>query len=181
MKYKTLDYFLNKIEEPNAARCKTLFIDFQERFKSAPGSLRKHQAWKGGYIHHIEETMNLGHMIYKEMNAFRKLPFTFSDVALVLFLHDLEKPFRYVPSKKDFKNDLEKHEFIESLIKKYKIKLNANHKNALQYIHGEGDSFHRTKRIQKPLAAFVHCLDTMSARIWFDEPKKYKCSNQLQS
>jgi len=172
MKYKNLTYFLNQIDEPNASKCKKLFVDFEARFKTSPGSLRKHQAWKGGYIHHIEETMNLGHMIYKEMSAFRKLSFSFSDVLLVLFLHDLEKPFRYVPTKKEFGNDIEKHSFIESLIKKYNIKLTASHKNALEYTHGEGDSFHRTKRIQKPLAAFVHCLDTMSARIWFDEPKK---------
>ena len=174
MKYQNLNYFLEKIEEPNASRCKKLYKDFEDRFKSAPGSLRKHQAWKGGYIQHIEETMNLGQMIYKEMNEFRKLTFSFADVILVLFLHDLEKPFRYVPTKKEFKTDIEKHEFIQSLIKKYKIKLTANHKNALTYIHGEGDSFSRTKRIQKPLAAFVHCLDTMSARIWFDEPKNKK-------
>ena len=172
MKYQNINYFLNKIDEPNATRCKNLFGDFKERFEASPGSLRKHQAWKGGYIHHIEETMNLGLLIYTEMSAFRKLPFSFSDVVLILFLHDLEKPFRYVPTKKEFGTDIEKHDFIESLIKKYKVKLNAHHKNALEYIHGEGDSFHRTKRIQKPLAAFVHCLDTMSARIWFDEPRK---------
>jgi hypothetical protein len=172
MKYQTLSYFLNKIDEPNASKCKKLFTDFKERFEVSPGSLRKHQAWKGGYIHHIEETMNLGQMIYKEMNRFRILPFSFSDVVLILFLHDLEKPFRYVPTKKEFGTDIEKHSFIESLIKKYKIKLKPDHKNALEYIHGEGDDFHRTKRIQKPLAAFVHSLDTMSARIWFDEPKK---------
>ncbi len=172
MTYKHLSYFLSKIDEPNSTRCKQLLTDFEERFKAAPGALRKHQSWKGGYIHHLEETMNLGEVFYKKMNDFRKLPFSFSDVVLILFLHDLEKPFRYVPTKKEFGNDIEKHDFIESLIKKYKIKLTANHKNALQYIHGEGDDFSRTKRIQKPLAAFVHCLDTMSARIWFDEPKK---------
>lgn len=172
MTYKRLSYFLKKIDEPNASKCQKLFEDFKERFEVAPGSLRKHQAWKGGYIHHLEETMNLGQAFYQKMNCFRKLPFSFSDVVLVLFLHDLEKPFRYTEPKIEFKNDIEKHDFIESLIKKYKIKLNANHKNALQYIHGEGDDFSRTKRIQKPLAAFVHCLDTMSARIWFDEPKK---------
>ncbi len=117
MKYQPLSYFLKHIDEPNASRCKNLFTDFQERFKASPGSLRKHQAWKGGYIHHVEETMNLGAMMYKEMNLFRKLPFTFSDVLLVLFIHDMEKPFRYVLPKKEFRNDVEKHEFIESLIK----------------------------------------------------------------
>ena len=174
MRYYSLDYFLEKIDEPNNKRCKKLLMDFKERFQASPGSLRKHQAWKGGYIHHIEETMNLGTVLYKQMNQFRTLPFSFSDVLLVLFLHDLEKPFRYVPLKKEFTNDIEKHQFIESLIKKYKIKLSVNHKNALMYIHGEGDAFHRTKRIQKPLAAFVHCLDTLSARVWFDEPKDRK-------
>jgi hypothetical protein len=171
MQYKKLDYFLKKIEGPNSFKCQKLFEDFKERFKASPGALRKHQAWKGGYIHHLEETMNLGKAFFEKMNSFRELPFSLSDVILVLFLHDLEKPFRYVPTKKEFFDDIEKHNFIESLIKKYKIKLNLNHKNALQYIHGEGESFHRTKRIQKPLAAFVHCLDTLSARVWFDEPK----------
>jgi hypothetical protein len=171
MKYYTLNYFLNKIDGSNREGCKNILIDFKDRFELAPGSLRKHQAWKGGYIHHLEETMNLGFVLYQEMNRFRTLPFSFSDIVLILFLHDLEKPFRYVPMKNEFKNDKEKHDFIESLIKKYKIKLSANHKNALTYIHGEGDEYHRTKRIQKPLAAFVHCLDTLSARVWFDEPK----------
>ena len=172
MQYKNLNYFLNKIDKPNSINCQKLYKDFELRFEVAPGALRKHQAWKGGYIQHLEETMNLGKVFYEKMNSFRKLPFSLSDVILVLFLHDLEKPFRYVPMKKEFFDDIEKHNFIESLIKKYKIKLNSNHKNALQFIHGEGDSFHRTKRIQKPLAAFVHCLDTLSARVWFDEPKK---------
>ena len=97
------------------------------------------------------------------MNTFRKLPFSFPDVVLILFLHDLEKPFKYIEPKTKFESDNEKHAFIDSLIKNYKIKLNGNHKNALQYIHGEGDDFSPTIRKQKPLAAFVHCLDTMSA------------------
>jgi 23S rRNA maturation-related 3'-5' exoribonuclease YhaM len=174
MKYQNLKYFLNKIDEPNRGKCKRLLGDFKERFTVAPGALRKHQAWEGGYIHHLEETMNLGQAFYEKMNSFRKLPFSLSDVILILFLHDLEKPFRYVPVKKEFAHEMEKKDFINSLIKKYKIKLTANHKNALEYVHGEGNDFHRTKRIQKPLAAFVHCLDTISARVWFDEPKKSK-------
>ena len=172
MTYKSLSFFLSKIEKPNGERCRQLWHDFRERFELAPGALRKHQAWKGGYVHHLEETMNLGMAFYKQMDSFRALPFSFSDVVLILFLHDLEKPFRYVPTKKEFGNDIEKHDFIESLIQKYKIKLSASHKNALAYVHGEGNDFSRTKRVQKPLAAFVHCLDTISARVWFDEPRK---------
>lgn len=172
MRYEHLTFFLNQIDETNGERCRRLWYDFRERFELAPGALRKHQAWKGGYIHHLEETMNLGMVLYKQMDSFRALPFSFSDVILILFLHDLEKPFRYVPMKKEFGSDMEKHDFIESLIKKYRIKLSVSHRNALAYVHGEGDDFSRTKRVQKPLAAFVHCLDTISARVWFDEPRK---------
>lgn len=170
MNYLTIHQLLDFIDEPNRAACIHLYEDNKERFTQAPGSLTKHQAWKGGYIDHLEETMNFGCNLFKMMNEFRALDFTVSDIVLVLFLHDLEKPFRYVEPKIEFQGDEEKEKFIESMIEKYQITLNDIQKNALEYIHGEGDGYSRTERIQKPLAAFVHICDTASARIWYNEP-----------
>lgn len=171
MQYKTIDKLLDLIDEPNRSACRVLMEENLERFKMSPGSLIKHQAWPNGYIQHLEETMNFGVGLFEMMNDFRKLDFTISDVILVLFLHDLEKPFRYVEPKKEFLNDEEKKKFINEMVGKYEIVLDENHINALQYIHGEGDEYNRTERIQKPLAAFVHVCDTISSRVWFDCPK----------
>lgn len=162
---------IGQIDLLNKAKCLKLLDDNKARFEEAPGSLSKHQAWKGGYIDHLVETMNIASGIYQFSTIGRGLPFTLSDVVLVLFLHDLEKPFKYVEPKTHFDSDHDKKIFINSLIDKYEILLNEDQKNALKYIHGEGSDFSPTERIQSPLAAFCHICDVFSARIWFDYPK----------
>ncbi len=171
MIYKNLNHFLNLIDEPNKLACLQIFNDNKERFEIAPGSLTKHQAWPGGYINHLEEAMNIGLGMFEMMNTFRKLDFTLSDALLILFLHDLEKPFRYIEPKQEMNTEKEKKNFVQTIIDQYSIVLSDNHKNALQYIHGEGDDYSRTENVQKPLAAFVHLCDATSARIWPEYPK----------
>ncbi len=172
MNYLNLKQLINLIEEPNRDFCINLLNENEKRFKDSPGSLTKHQAWVGGYIHHLEEVMNFGCELFSLMDSRRKLDFSISDVILVLFIHDLEKPFRYVEPKTEFHSDEEKKLFIKGIVDKYGIILSENHKNALRYIHGEEDEYSRTERIQKPLAAFVHICDVASARIWFDYPRQ---------
>ncbi len=173
--HENLIALMDRIDEPNRSACRKIYEDHKERFEAAPGSLTKHQAWPGGYIGHVEETMNFGKDLFALMNSNRPLDFSLSDALLVLFLHDLEKPFRYVESKREFHSDDEKEDFIEKMIGKneggYGFELTEAHRNALRYVHGEGDDFSRTERVQKPLAAFVHMCDVASARIWFDYPK----------
>ncbi len=163
--------FLNQIESPNKERCMRLLEDNSVRFKKSPGSFVKHQAWIGGYVDHLVETMNMAVILYRCVENGRSYPFCLSDVILVLFLHDLEKPFKYVEPKTVFHSEQEKRVFINELIKKYKIILTEDQKNALMYIHGEGLDYSPHKRIQSPLAAFCHICDVFSARIWFDYPK----------
>ncbi len=170
MEYRSITQLLEFIDEPNKSSCKRLWVDYQERFRISPGSLTKHQAWVGGYVGHLEETMNFGISLFHMMDGYRKLDFNISDIVLILFIHDLEKPFRYVDPKIEFHSDVEKKDFIEGKIKEYGIELSENHMNALRYIHGEDEHYSRTERVQKPLAAFVHVCDTVSARIWFDYP-----------
>lgn len=172
MTYKHLDQFLNLIDEPNQSACMHIINDHKDRIQKSPGSLTKHQAWEGGYINHLEEAMNVAYNMFEMLNSFRPLDFTLSDALLILFLHDLEKPFRYVEPKEELNTEKEKKEFVQTFIDKYGISLDENHKNALHYIHGEGDDYSRTVNVQKPLAAFVHLCDTVSARIWPDYPKR---------
>lgn len=182
--HENLNTLIDRIDEPNRGACKRLYEDHKERFDQAPGALTKHQAWPGGYVDHLEETMNFGRDLYALMGSQRPLDFSLSDALLVLFLHDLEKPFRYVETSREFHSDEDKENFIESMLGKgerrhgtghdaaYGFELTDAHRNALRYVHGEGDDFSRTERIQKPLAAFVHICDVASARIWFDYPKR---------
>jgi hypothetical protein len=60
---------------------------------NAPGSTKNHQAWEGGYIDHITEVMNIAHWLYT--SSPRPLPFGLADALEVLFLHDLEKPWKF--------------------------------------------------------------------------------------
>jgi hypothetical protein len=39
--------------------------------------------------------MNIAIELYKNLGSHRPLPFSLSDVLLILYLHDLEKPWKY--------------------------------------------------------------------------------------
>ena len=157
---------INLISPANRSKCLQLFEDYRIRFQKSQGSKSKHQVWEGGYIDHIYESMEFGIGLYELITKTKKLlPFELSDVAIVLFLHDLEKPFKYVAPKKVFKTDESKKKFIDKLMKKYGIALSDNQKNGLKYIHGEGDDYSPDVRVQLELSAFCHICDVYSARI----------------
>lgn len=170
--YESLIELISFIDKPNRFRCHKILRDHGDKIQKAPGSLTKHQAWGGGYKDHLEETMNFAIQLYKLMQEQRILPFSISDALLVLFLHDIEKPFKYTSQTEILDSETEKWLFLEQIVQKYKFELTDDHWNALKYVHGEGKDFHREKKIQGPLAAFVHICDTVSARIWYDYPKR---------
>lgn len=157
------------IKEPNRSICLRCVEDNKDRFEKAKGSAAKHQAWPGGYLDHVIETIEIAQSLYLSLELKRSLPFKFSDVVLTLFLHDLEKPWKHVENGVKF-NKSEAKTFRINKIKEYNLQLTDEHWNALEYVEGEHD-YHPTKRKQGPLAAFIHCCDVISARIWFDEPK----------
>lgn len=75
------------------------------------------------------------------------------------------------PVRTELAGDPEYHS-AKIIAKRLKFPLTKIQLNALTYVEGEKNDYHPSKRIMNPLAAFVHCCDTISARIWFDEPKK---------
>lgn len=136
--------------------------------QTAMGSNHNHQAWVGGYLDHVRETMNVAIWLYE--TSPRDLPFTLGDALLVMLLHDAEKPFKGVygpwPTKQD------RRDFRDSLIRNSGIVLTQEQENALRYVEGEYDDYSNTERKMGELAAFCHCCDILSARLWHDKGRE---------
>lgn len=148
--------------------------------RAAAGATHNHQAWLGGYLDHIRETMNIAVALYSSLENRRSLPFTLSDTLLVLFLHDLEKPWRRLPDGArgaglgDRAWDLDSHrgkqEFRLAMAADHGIQLSTEQENAIDFIEGEGGRYSSERRSMGRLASFCHVCDTLSARLWFDHP-----------
>ncbi len=92
--YLDMTSLLHLIDDPNRTNLWAIVRDNQERFTKAAGSSHNHQAWEGGYLDHVTEVMNLACQLYKTLNSLRKLPFELQEALEVMFLHDIEKPFK---------------------------------------------------------------------------------------
>lgn len=154
-----------------------LMREYRNEFTTAPGGLSKHQYWRGGYADHVHEVMSLGFVLYKQLAKYRSLPFTLSQALYVLFFHDLEKIFRFSVDKngKPLETTLAKDSRYQNalaIMVRMKIPVTTEEANALRYTHGENQDYHPSRRIMNELAAFVHCCDTLSARLWYDFPGK---------
>src|ERR671920_1720748 len=93
--YLTFDQLLQWVDEPYRSAFRRLLTEHGELFKSARGSSHNHQAWAGGYADHVREVMNTAIVLYDALARLRPLPFSLSDALVVLFVHDLEKPWAY--------------------------------------------------------------------------------------
>jgi hypothetical protein len=121
--------------------------------------------------------MNLAIMLHPILTALRVLPFSLSDALLVLYLHDLEKPWRQGFGSPElavgFDLDVaeQRHAFRLHLAERSGLLLDDAHVNALDFVEGEGPRYSPEERLMQPLAAFCHVCDTLSARLWFDHPE----------
>lgn len=176
--YLAVDELLELVFGPNKQACQKLLEDNRELFESAPGSSHNHQAWRGGYLDHVTESMNIAVVLYRALNSLRPLPFSLSDALLVLFLHDLEKPWKYywdengnIASYNMSKED--RKWFREGKMKEYGIRLTPEQEHMLKYVEGVRDSEYTPgERTMEPNAAFVHMCDLLSARLWHDQPSE---------
>jgi hypothetical protein len=175
--YVTVQEALGEVDEPNRAACLRLLAEHDKALRCAAGASHNHQVWPGGYLDHVAETMNLAITLYPTLAALRPLPFSLSDALLVLYLHDLEKPWRQgiAPPGLAIGFDLnvseQRHEFRLWLAQRSGLVLNDSHVNGLDFVEGEGTRYSSAKRLMGPLAAFCHMCDTLSARLWFDHPR----------
>lgn len=176
--YFNLNELIGMIDAPNLNICQKFLDENEDLIKIARGSSYNHQAWEGGYLDHLTETMNIAVLLYGSMNNQRELEFSLSDSLLVLFLHDIEKPWRFIKTESGWiynSNLMNKEKqvwpFVCEKINEYGFVLTENHWNGIKYVEGEKRDHMQERRVNRPLAAFAHLCDTISARIWYDYPE----------
>lgn len=179
-KYFNFEEIFQFVDEPNRTGCLELLAKNDVLFKTARGSTHNHQTWVGGWYDHTLECVNYAYYLYKFDESFgRPLPFSLSDAILIMFLHDLEKPWRLevmedgtvrnrpgLDTKEAFK------QFREDKLVEYGITLTPYQLNGLTYVEGEIADYSSKRRVMNELAAFCHKVDVWSARAWYDYPKK---------
>lgn len=175
--YQLFPEIFEQIEPPQREPSIKLFTNYHHEMRSARGSSYNHQAWPEGYLDHVAETMNIARELYDLLKNLRPLPFTLSEALVVLYMHDLEKPWKHVlnadqsvslhPELADKSTHL-----AFKLIKAEEVGLVLNDAqlNALKYVEGEGNDYSREKPVMQPLAAFCHMNDVASARLWPEYP-----------
>jgi hypothetical protein len=104
----------------------------------------------------------------------------------VLFLHDIEKPWRsLLVDGKPVRNadgSLAVHPelagkparkaFAERKLTEFGIEFSPRQQNAWQYVEGMRDSdYSPNDRVMRPLAALCHTCDLLSARTFYDFPR----------
>lgn len=176
-RYQSIEVMLELIPEPNRSACVQMLEENRELFELTPGSVHNHQAWPGGYFDHVQEAMNIVMLQYAMLSLARSLPFTVGDALLVIFLHDIEKPWRIkvaldgtISEAADLMTKGDHHAFRLTKLKQYDIVLTPEQANALKYVEGELQDYSPQERVAGPLAAFCHSADVISARIWFNHP-----------
>jgi hypothetical protein len=176
-RYRRIEEMIEMIDEPNRSACATILADNRDLFQKVQGASHNHQAWPGGYFDHVQEVMNIALVLYHELSALRLLPFSVSDALLVLFLHDIEKPWKYeidndgkLKYKEALKTKADCHIFRNQKLREYGIVLTAEQENGMKYVEGEHNDYTNLRRVMGPLAAFCHLCDVTSARIWHNHP-----------
>lgn len=179
MTYRTIEELLDLIDEPNGSICKKILSDNRKLFQTVQGSTNNHQNWPGGYFDHVQEIMNIAVLIYHSLDMVRPLPFSLSDLLLVVYFHDIEKPWKYelredgqLYHKSSMQTKEDHQKFRMAKLSEYGIIFTPEHENGLKYAEGEHNDYSNRRRAMSPLACVAHMCDVCSARLWFNHPMK---------
>lgn len=168
--YRPLAKLITLLAPADRAAATTVLADHQALLQTAFGSAYNHQAWPGGWWQHTEEVMNLGLVLYATLSQLRPLPFSRADLLVCLFLHDLEKPWRWRDDWEVIVSHGAKQDWRIQLATRYGFILTPERINAINYAEGEKDDYRADRRVMNELAALVHTCDSLSARLWHDHP-----------
>ncbi len=179
-RYYALKEMLIMIDEPNRNACLNLYDDNFRLFSSAFGSRHNHHAWEGGYHDHLQDAMNIAIGLHEFFSSLeREMDFTLSDLLLCVFLHDLEKPWKYEagPEGKPvvceaLKPKDAQHQFRLEKAAHYGIVLTEAQEIGIRYAEGEIGDYSGTGRKMNQLAGLVHSADVTSARVFPGYPKE---------
>lgn len=177
---RNIRWRLEELPYPNKQACLKILDDNLELFRNAPGSRANHQAWPGGYLDHVEACMKYAANMFDMWSTeLKDLPenerFTVRDAYLILFLHDLEKPWLYAHKGTGVATKDDRKVFRAKKIAEYGIVLTPEHIHALRYVEGMRDSdYDPNSRVMSPLATFCHICDLVSSRMFWDFPNPEK-------
>ena len=177
-KYLSLDELTALMSQPNRSCARRFLEDNKEILKTALGGRHNHHAWEGGYLDHVTECMNFAALLYPALSVARPQSFRLDDALTVLFLHDIEKPWRYekrdgVYVQAQSLDSFEKREaFTNEVARSYGFVLSIDQHNALRFVEGENQftGYSPSNRGMGRLAAFCHMCDVWSARGAYDHP-----------
>lgn len=177
--YLAMEQLVELIDEPSLSIVKAVLEVDGDLFRTAFGSSNNHQDWPGGYWDHVVEVMNTAVVLYKSYSELRTLAFPLTEALVVLFFHDVEKPWRCVRDEKgelqireDLREKAARSAFRDQKLAELGLSFNARQLNAMRYVEGEGDDYSPTQRMMWPLAAFCHICDVTSARLWPQYPRR---------
>ncbi len=140
--YLSFDELLQRVDQPYQSAFQHLLADHDELFRSARGSSHNHQAWAGGYADHVREVMNIAVVLHGALGQLRPLPFSLSDALVVLFVHDLEKPWAYEEVGGTWRRRAglkeNAHEFRMGKLAEGGVTLSAGLERAVLFVEGEG-------------------------------------------
>ncbi|MBI2640193.1 MAG: hypothetical protein HYW90_04900 [Candidatus Sungbacteria bacterium] len=175
--YYTIEQMLEMIDEPNRTACSRILEDNRKLFQTVQGSTNNHQNWPGGYFDHVQEIMNIAVVLYERLSSIRLLPFSLSDLLLVVYLHDVEKPWKYelrddgqLHHKAAMQNKEDHQRFRMAKLTEYGVVFTPKQENGMKYAEGELNDYSNRRRVMGPLACVAHMCDVASARLWFDHP-----------
>lgn len=172
--YLSFEQLMLRVDEPYRSAFRRLLAEHGGLFRSARGSSHNHQAWPGGYADHVREAMNIAVVLYEALSPLRPVPFSLSDALVVMFVHDLEKPWAYElvggawRRREGLKENA--HAFRLDRLAEAGVSLPEELERAVSFVEGEGGKYSNTERGMSPLAAFCHMCDVASARLWHDYP-----------
>jgi hypothetical protein len=166
----------------------------RNRFLAAHGSSHNHQAWVGGWLQHVTEVMNIAvhqYALYAAIDRWSSdgEQFSLSDLLVVLFVHDLEKPWKYeqatdgtMQKRTQFVTKSHDQDFRMKMAHDWGMRLTDAQKHAVRFAEGELEgSYSAGKRGMTPLAAMAHICDVFSARIYYDHPVSPVRSDKIET
>ena len=180
---------LERLTGTRAAGLLKFHDDHIKEILVAKGSSHNHQNWTGGYHDHLVHCFILAQDLYRLFTERigpgpypshystnesgqgyfddRPFPFSLENAIIVLYLHDIEKIFKYGLSQRYPARLVASKDawYLGILPEKYNVILDEQEYNALKYIHGEGNDYRSDERVAGPLAGFVHSIDNLSARV----------------